>query len=151
MGIKTIPQPPYSLDLAPCDFTYSLSSDVVVMRQLRRWRGCVKGHWHAHTRGLRWGLPEVVGTVQQVHCSRGSFMCILSIKVPIRKKSGNLFNDPHNSQPTVWNQDVVYGHLFCCDPNYRIISFMKPYNFVKICDMKNTSTNKLTENFYEVQ
>ena len=23
-----------------------------------------------------------------------SFMCVLSIKVPIRKKSGNLFNDP---------------------------------------------------------
>ena len=23
-------------------------------------------------------------------------MCVLSIKVPIRKKSGNLFNDPHN-------------------------------------------------------
>ena len=23
-------------------------------------------------------------------------MCILSIKVPIRKKSGNLFNDPHS-------------------------------------------------------
>ena len=22
-------------------------------------------------------------------------MCVLSIKVPIRKKSGNLFNDPH--------------------------------------------------------
>ena len=22
-------------------------------------------------------------------------MCILSIKVPLRKKSGNLFNDPH--------------------------------------------------------
>ena len=25
-----------------------------------------------------------------------SFMCVLSIKVPIRKKSGNLFNDPRN-------------------------------------------------------
>ena len=25
-----------------------------------------------------------------------SFMCMLSIKVPIRKKSGNLFNDPRN-------------------------------------------------------
>ena len=24
------------------------------------------GHWHAHTRGLPWGLPEVVGKVQ--HC-----------------------------------------------------------------------------------
>ena len=26
-----------------------------------------------------------------------SFMCVLSIKVPIRKKSGNLFNDPRNN------------------------------------------------------
>ena len=24
-----------------------------------------------------------------------SFMCVVSIKVPIRKNSGNLFNDPH--------------------------------------------------------
>ena len=32
-------------------------------------RGCDEGHWHAHTRGLPWSLPEVVGTVQQVHCS----------------------------------------------------------------------------------
>ena len=32
-------------------------------------RDCDEGHWHAHTRGLPWGLPEVVGTVQQVHCS----------------------------------------------------------------------------------
>ena len=32
-------------------------------------RGCDEGHWHAHTRGLPWGLPEIVGTVQ-VHCSR---------------------------------------------------------------------------------
>ena len=35
-------------------------------RQLRIW----KSHWHAHTRKLPWGLPEVVGTIQQVHCSR---------------------------------------------------------------------------------
>ena len=27
-----------------------------------------------------------------------SFMCVLSIKLPIRKKSGNLFNDPRNAQ-----------------------------------------------------
>ena len=33
-------------------------------------RGCDEGHWHAHTRGLPWGLPEVVVKVQQVHCSR---------------------------------------------------------------------------------
>ena len=33
-------------------------------------RGCDEGHWHARTRGLPWGLPEVIGTVQQVHCCR---------------------------------------------------------------------------------
>ena len=33
-------------------------------------RGCDEGNWHAHTRGLPWGLPEVVGRVEQVHCSR---------------------------------------------------------------------------------
>ena len=33
-------------------------------------RGCDEGHWHAHTRGLPWGVSEVVGTVQQVHCSQ---------------------------------------------------------------------------------
>ena len=33
-------------------------------------KSCDEGHWHAHTRGLQWGRPEVVGTVQQVHCSR---------------------------------------------------------------------------------
>ena len=32
-------------------------------------RGCDEGNWHTHTRGLPWGLREVVGTVQQVHCS----------------------------------------------------------------------------------
>ena len=32
-------------------------------------RGCDEGHWHAHTRGLPWSLPEIVGTVQ-VYCSR---------------------------------------------------------------------------------
>ena len=30
-----------------------------------------------------------------------SFMCVLSIKVPIRKKSGNLFNDPRISTSTL--------------------------------------------------
>ena len=37
-------------------------------------RDCDKGHWHAHTRGLPWGLPEDVGTVQKVHCNRGRLL-----------------------------------------------------------------------------
>ena len=33
-------------------------------------RGCDEDAWLAHTRELPWGLPEVVGTVQQVYFSR---------------------------------------------------------------------------------
>ena len=38
MGIKTVPHPPHSRDLAPCDFCLFLSSEAIVMRQLRRWK-----------------------------------------------------------------------------------------------------------------
>ena len=38
MGIETVPHRPYSPDLAPCYFCYSLNSEAVVMRQLRRWK-----------------------------------------------------------------------------------------------------------------
>ena len=37
-------------------------------------RSCDEGHWHTHARALWWGLPEVVGTVQQVHCSWRRFL-----------------------------------------------------------------------------
>ena len=64
-------------------------------------RGCDEGHWHAHTRGLPWGHPEVVGTVEQVHCSRRRLLrrglefhvCTIN-KIAHTKKSGNLFNAP---------------------------------------------------------
>ena len=66
MGIKRVPHSPYNPDLTPCDFW--------LFPKLRgNWgdeRGCDEGDWHAHTRRLRWGLPEDVGTVEQVHCSR---------------------------------------------------------------------------------
>ena len=38
MGIKTVPQPPYSPDLAPCNFWLFPNLEAVVMRQLRRWK-----------------------------------------------------------------------------------------------------------------
>ena len=87
--------------LLPVTFAYSLSSEAVVMRQLR-WKRMWQWSLTTSTRGLPWGLPEVVGTVQRVHCSQRrllrrrlefhvctinkSFMCVLSIKVSIRKK-----------------------------------------------------------------
>ena len=35
-----------------------------------------------------------------------SFMCVLLIKLPIRKKSGNLFNDPSNFQTDLFDQKM---------------------------------------------
>ena len=93
MGIKTVLHPPYSPDLAPCDFW--------LFPKLRglweNWgdeRGCEEGHWHAQTRGLPRDLPEVVGRHNKCIAAGGdyfegdkSFMNVLSIKMPIRKKS----------------------------------------------------------------
>ena len=84
--------------LLPVTFSYSLSLQAVVMWQLRK--GCDEVHWHAYSRRLPWGLAEVVGTVQQVHCSRRRLLgrglefhvCTIN-KNAHTKKSGNLFND----------------------------------------------------------
>ena len=70
----------------------------VVMRQLRRWKrlcrrsmtcsykriymGPSRNCWNGITKGDYFEGDKI-------------FMCVLSIKVSIRKKSGNLFNDPH--------------------------------------------------------
>ena len=53
--------------LLPVTFGYSLSSEAVVMRQLRRWKRLWRRSLTRSHKRLRWGLPEVVGTVQQVH------------------------------------------------------------------------------------
>ena len=53
-------------------------------------RGCDEGHCYARTRGLPWGLPEVVRTVQQVHCSlRGLLRRGLEFHVSTINKSAH--------------------------------------------------------------
>ena len=71
MSIKTVLQPPYSPDLGPCDFCL-----------FSKLRGCryetneemkeavMKVIDTLTKRGLPWGLAEVVGTEEQVPCSR---------------------------------------------------------------------------------
>ena len=54
--------------LLPVTFGYSLSSETVIMRQLRRWKRLRRRS--LTQKDFYWGLPEVVGTVQQVHWSR---------------------------------------------------------------------------------
>ena len=78
--------------LLPVTFGYSLSSEAVIMRQLYE-RGCDEGHWHTHTRGFPWVLPEVGGMVEQVHCSRRRLLrrglefhvCTINKSAPTKK------------------------------------------------------------------
>ena len=101
VGIKTLPHPPYCQDLALCEFWL-----------FPKLRGCryerIKEMKEAVTKVIYTLTQEDFhGTFQELLerykfiAARGdyfegdlSFMCVLSIKVPIRKKSGNLFNDP---------------------------------------------------------
>ena len=100
MGIKTVPQPHYSPDLACCDFCL-----------FPLLRGCR----YETIKEMKENVTEVIDTITQEDfhgpfqkvlewykgiAARGdylkgdySFMCVLSIKVPIRKKSGKLVND----------------------------------------------------------
>ena len=61
---------PYSPDVAPCDFWLFPKLRGCRYETIEEMKGCDEGRWHAYTRGLPRGLEEVVGTVQQVHCSR---------------------------------------------------------------------------------
>ena len=56
--------------LLPMTFGYTLAQRLSLWENWGDQRGCDEGHWHAYTRGLLWDLPEVVGMVQQVHCSQ---------------------------------------------------------------------------------
>ena len=102
MGIKTVSHPPYSPDLAPCDFWL-----------FPKLRGCR----YETIKEIKEAVTKVIDTLTQEDfhgafqkllerynkciTARGdyfegdlSFMCVLSIKVLIQKKSGNLSNDP---------------------------------------------------------
>ena len=107
MGIKILSHPPYSPDLAPCDFWL-----------FPKLRGCR----YETIQEMKEAVVKVIDTLTQEETHGAfqklferynkciaagdyfegdlSFMCVLSIKVPRRKKPGNLFNDPRMS----WNQ-----------------------------------------------
>ena len=102
MGIKTVLQPPYSPDLAPCNFCL-----------FSKLRGCR----YEAIEEMKETVTKVIDMLTQEDFYRAfqklderynkciaeggdyfegdlSFMSVLSMKVPIRKRSGNLFNDP---------------------------------------------------------
>ena len=114
MRIKTVAQPPYCPDLASCDFwlfpkligcRYEITEE---MKETVK-----KGHWHAHIRGLPWGLQEAVGTIQQVHCNwRRLLRKGLEFHVCTIKKCAHT-----KKTPETYRMDLVY--VFCDFFNLR--------------------------------
>ena len=104
MGIKRVPHLPYSPDLAPLTFHYFLSSESVVKRQLRRWkrlwrRSLTRSHKRTFIRPSRscWNGTTSALQSEKITSKGSRVSCVYyRIKVPIRKKSGNLFNEPSN-------------------------------------------------------
>ena len=106
MGIKTVPHPPYSPDLAPCE-------SWLFPKIKQKLRGCryetieemkvavtrvidtlTQEDFHgAFQKFLKW-YNKCIAAGGDYFEGDESFMCVLSIKVPIQKKSGNLSNDP---------------------------------------------------------
>ena len=80
----------------PVTFGYSLSSEAITMRQLRR---CKRLWWKSLTRSHKRTSMGPSQSCWNGTTSALSFMCALSIKAAIWKKSGNLFNDPHIMMP----------------------------------------------------
>ena len=102
IGIKTVPQPPFSADLAPCDFWLFPNLRGCRYETIKEMKEAVtrvidtltQEDFHGVFQKLLEHYNTCIAAGGDYFEGDYSFMCILSRKVPIRKKSGNLFNDP---------------------------------------------------------
>ena len=101
MDIKTLPRPPYSPDLAPCNFWLFPKLRSCRYETLEEMKEAVTKVIDTSTQEDYHGIFQ--NLLERYKCIAVggdyfegdlSFMCVLSIKVPTRKISGNLFNDP---------------------------------------------------------
>ena len=120
MGIKTVPHPPYSPDLAPCDFwlfpklrgyRYETIEEMkeAVMKVIDT---LTQEDFHGSFQKLLEWYNKYIAAGGDYFEGDKSFMCVLSIKMPIRKMSGNLFNNPHITIHGIMYLTPVYkSHL----------------------------------------
>ena len=105
MGIKTAPHPLYSPDLAPCNFWLFPKLTACRYETIEEIKEAVtkvidmltQEDFHEAFQRLLERYDKYTAAGGDYFEGDLSFMCVLSIKEPIRKKSGNLFNDPRTS------------------------------------------------------
>ena len=103
MGIKTVPHRPYSPDLAPCDFWLFPKLTGCSYETIEEMKEAVRKvidtltleDFHGAFQKLLERYNKCIAAGGDYFEEDLSFLCVLSIKVPIRKKSENLFIDPH--------------------------------------------------------
>ena len=152
MGIKTVPHRPYSSDLVPCDFWLFPKLRGRRYETIEEMKEAVTKIIGTLTQeDFDWGLPEVVGTVQQVHCSRRRLLrrelefdvCAIN-KSAHTKKSGNLFNDPR-TYIYIYIYIYIYQRgIFMGDALSLLLSVivMMPVNLVhRKCKYERHQTN----------
>ena len=102
MCVMTVPHRPYCPDLAPCDFwlfpklrgcRYETIEEMkeVVTKVIDT---LTQEVFHGAFQKLLERYNKCIATEGDYFEEDKSFMCVLSIKVAVRKKYGNLFNDP---------------------------------------------------------
>ena len=102
MGINTVPHPPYSPDLAPCDFCLFPKLSGCHYETIEEMKEAVtkvidtltQEDFHGAFQKLLEWYNKCIAAEGDYFEGDYSFMYVLSIKVPTQKKSGNLFNDP---------------------------------------------------------
>ena len=115
MCTKTVSQPPYSPDLALYNFWLFSKLTGCRYETIEEMKGALTKVINTFTQEDLYGaLQKLLERYNKCIAAGGddfegdlSFMYVLSIKVPIRKKSGSLFNDPRtvtNSRP-VWTNE----------------------------------------------
>ena len=103
MGINTVPQPRYSPDLAPCDFCLFPKLRVCRYETIEEIKEAVtkvidtltQENFHGAFQRFLKQYNKFIAAGGDYFEGNWSSMCVLSIKVAIRKKSGNLFNEPY--------------------------------------------------------
>ena len=113
MVINTIPHHPYSRDLAPCDFCLFPNLRGCRYETIEKMKEVVTKVTDTLTQEDFLGASEKLLERYKCIAAGGdyfegdySFMCVLSIKVPKRKKPGNLFNDPRMLS-IIWKSDLT--------------------------------------------
>ena len=105
MDMKTLSHLPYSPDLAPCDFCLFPKLRCCRYETIEEMKDTVTKVIDTLTQeDFHGAFHKLLERYNKCIAARGdyfegdwSFMCVLSIKVPIRKKSGNLSYVPRMS------------------------------------------------------